>query len=355
LAKEKQKSLRYRNRFLARVRRRYFRRRQATTDNTSALAGYVRRGKVIWALHWLVQHNPVYKDITIDYELLALLPSDGIPTELRKIDCTENSKDEIDPDRGPLDEIHFNEDTELNSTILNPVQLKPQKQLITDELLQNHKVNWPHRNSSPLNEFKIEYLATMVFPTLFPDGEGDPTNSARMRDVTLGDKIKHLIKFAEYNNGKWTYRFANHPRFAYWAFNMIQRHILFSQGNIFLKQNTGGAKLTVEQLQQMLQSNTYSTLMSRLMHYAKNVTGSNSYWHKAKEDLRATIAQVGPPTIFFSLYLVLTTIGLNFMNFFVTLTLNTLNQQSGSKMFLKIHISWIGFLLSEQIVLSNFD
>ena len=262
----------------------------------------VRREKVSCALHWLVQHNPVYKDITIDYELLALLPSDGIPTELHKIYCTENSKDDaIDPDRGPLDEIPFNEDTELSSTILNPVQLKPQKQLITDELLQKHKVNWPHRNSSPVNEFKIEYLATMAFPTLFPDGKGDPTNSATMRDVTLGDKIKHLIKFAEYNNRKWTYRFASHPRFAYWAFNMIQRHRLLSQGNIFLKQNPGDAKLTVEQLQQMLRSNTYSTLMSKLMHYAKNVTGSNSYWHKAKEDLRATIAQVGPPTIFFTL------------------------------------------------------
>ena len=118
---------------------------------------------------------------------------------------------------------------------LNPVQL------ITDELLQNYKVNWPHRNSSPLNEFKIEYLATMAFPTLFPDGEGDPTNSATMRDVTLRDKIKHFIKFAEYNNGKWTYRFANHPRFAYWAFNMIQRDSLLSQGNIFLKQNPGDA------------------------------------------------------------------------------------------------------------------
>ena len=65
---------------------------------------------------------------------------------------------------------------------------------------------------------------------------------------------------------------------------MIQRHRLLSQGNILLKQNPGDAKLTVEQLQQMLQSNTYSTLMSKLMHYAKNVTGSNSYWHKAKED-----------------------------------------------------------------------
>ena len=37
----------------------------------------------------------------------------------------------------------------------------------------------------------------------------------------------------------------------------------------FFKAKPGDAKLTVEQLQQMLQSGTYSTLMSKLMHYAK--------------------------------------------------------------------------------------
>ena len=265
----------------------------------------VRRQKVSCALHWLVKHNPVYKNITIDYDCLSSLPSEGIPSELHQIDCIENNKDkEMDPDRGPLDvnEIPFNEETELSSTILNPVTLKPQKQLITDQLLQfNHKLNWPQRNANPLNEFKIEFLATMAFPTLFPDAKGDPTNTAIRRGATLAQKIKHLIKFAEYSNDGWTYRFASHPRFAYWAFNMIQRHRLLSQGSIFLKQNPRDAKLTVEQLKQMLQSNNHSTLMSKLMHYAKNITGSNSYWHKAKEDLRATIAQVGPPTIFFTL------------------------------------------------------
>ena len=91
------------------------------------------------------------------------------------------------------------------------------------------------------------------------------------------------------------------PMLAYWTFNMIQRQRLLSQGSIFLKQNPGVSQLTVDQLQQMLASNTYSTLMSKLMHYAKNVTGSNSYWHKAKENLRATIVQVGPPEFFFTL------------------------------------------------------
>lgn len=75
----------------------------------------------------------------------------------------------------------------------------------------------------------------MAFPTLFPDAKGDPTNSAIMRDLTLGGKIKHLVKFAEYSNGKWVYRFASHPQFAYWAFNMIPRHQLLSQGSVFQK------------------------------------------------------------------------------------------------------------------------
>ena len=122
----------------------------------------------------------------------------------------------------------------MSSTLLNPVVLKPQKQLIKDELLQQHKATWPSRETKPLNEFKIQLLATMAFPTLFPDAIGDPTNTATMQNVTLGDKIKHLIKFTENGNGEWVYRFACHPRFAYWAFNMIQRYRRLSQGSIFL-------------------------------------------------------------------------------------------------------------------------
>ena len=198
---------------------------------------------------------------------------------MQKVHCTKISDDEIDPDRGPLDsdEIPFNHETELSSTVLNPVVLNPQKQLIKDELLQHHKTAWPNRGSKPLNEFKIQLHAT------------------------LGEKVKHLIKFAENINGEWVYRFARHPRFAYWAFNTIQRHRLLGQGSIFLKQNPNEAHLTVEQLNKMLPTNSYSSLMSKLMHYAKNITGSTGYWQKSKEDLKATISQKGPPTIFFTL------------------------------------------------------
>ena len=48
----------------------------------------------------------------------------------------------------------------------------------------------------PINEYETSYLATMVFPTLFPKGKGDPTNQSLLRDIPLHEKIKHLIKIA---------------------------------------------------------------------------------------------------------------------------------------------------------------
>ena len=116
----------------------------------------------------------------------------------------------------------------------------------------------------------------MAFPTLFPDSKGDPTNSGTKRDVTFGQKIKHLIKFGGKKDEKWHFRFAAHPRFAYWAFNMLQRHRMLSQyfsshisQAIFLKKNPGESHVSVEELKEMLHSKSYSGVMSKLMHYAK--------------------------------------------------------------------------------------
>ena len=54
--------------------------------------------------YWLVSHNPVYRDVQIDYECLAQLPLEGIPADLSKVRCEKGSgSEELDPDRGPLD------------------------------------------------------------------------------------------------------------------------------------------------------------------------------------------------------------------------------------------------------------
>ena len=71
--------------------------------------------------------------------------------------------------------------------------------------------------------------------------------------------------------------------------NMLQRHRILSQGSIFRKQNPGESHSSVEELKKMLLSNIYSEVVSKLMHCAENVTGSDAYWHKAKDDLNSII------------------------------------------------------------------
>ena len=104
----------------------------------------------------------------------------------------------------------------------------------------------------------------LAFPALFPDGKGDPTNPALNRDVQLAERIKHLLKYAEQKDGRWLYRFASHPRFAYWAFNMIERKRILQQTGIFLKQNPGEAHLTVEELQEMAANNSANVFLSKM-------------------------------------------------------------------------------------------
>lgn len=170
--------------------------------------------------------------------------------DLSKVRCEKGSgSEELDPDRGPLDidDLPNNEDTELRSMLLNPVKSKQQKEIIKDEILQHKKIRWPERGQIPVSEFKVEFLATMAFPTLFPGSKGNPTNLGKKRDVTFGEKIKHLIKFGEKNDEKWHYRFAEHQ-----AFNMLQRHRMLSQGSIFRNQNPGESHMSVDEWKEML-------------------------------------------------------------------------------------------------------
>ena len=118
---------------------------------------------------------------------------------------------------------------------------------------------------------------------------------------SFSEKIKHLIKFAEQKGNQWYYRFAAHPRFAFWAYNMLYRRRLLGQGSFYIKQNPSDANLTLNELQEMVQSGTHEIIMKKLLHYAKNVSGTNVYWHDAKEQLKATIIQAGTPTIFWTL------------------------------------------------------
>lgn len=50
----------------------------------------------------------------------------------------------------------------------------------------------------------------------------------------------------------------------------------------------------------MAANNNTDAFLSKISRYLSNITGSNAYWHKAKEDLKAIISHAGPPTFIFT-------------------------------------------------------
>lgn len=179
-------------------------------------------------------------------------------------------------------------------------QQQQESDAIKDTPCLQEPMNWPTVDDQPINEYETLFLATLAFPTLFPDAKGDPTNPSLLKDIPLGEKVKHLIKFGENIHGKWHYRFSIHPRFSYWPFNMIQRKRILQQSGIFLKQHQSEAHLTIDELREMSISNNSSAFISKISRYAANFAGSNAYWCKVREDLKAIVTTVGTPTSFFT-------------------------------------------------------
>jgi hypothetical protein len=110
---------------------------------------------------------------------LSSLPEHGIPNELKVIESVNEdvgSEDDIGEDSSiDYEEIVYNESTETSSVIPDIGNDQLECEAIRTALL-NNKIDWPELEEKPLNEYTTPFLATMAFPTLFPDGKGDPTN-----------------------------------------------------------------------------------------------------------------------------------------------------------------------------------
>ena len=265
----------------------------------------VRRSKVQQALIWLIQNNPHYSNVTLNLDSLQSLPVNGVPDDLQSVETNETEFQSIETSTNTSDDSDedqlINNETRTSSFLPHNEKEKLEKDAILSEI-GTGKINWPTIEDKPLNEYTISGLATLAFPALFPDGKGDPTNPCLHREVPFTERIKHLLKFAETTvNGKFYFRFASHPRFSYWALNMIQRKRTMQQTAVFFKQNPGEAHFTLEELRNMANEKKSQLFMAKVSRYVANISGSSAYWYKLQQDLKSIIAFKGPPTIFFTL------------------------------------------------------
>lgn len=101
-------------------------------------------------------------------------------------------------------------------------------------------------------EDNTPHLASICFPTLFPNSAGDTFLRAKTPKVTATDALTHLMKFVDIPvegvGEAPRYRFASHRTFAYWCLNIRMRDQPKEKTRAFVNCNTEAVKRSVEEV-----------------------------------------------------------------------------------------------------------
>ena len=175
--------------------------------------GHLPDFRVRRELDYLTVHNPLYGGIAVNDEFLALLPMD------------ENVMDQVTRIEQP-------EQTIADGSI--------QQSTVPDMVAKISEVDIV-RGRRQLAEFdRTARVIAGAFPSLMPDGNGDP-NQQRERPVTMLEFTRHALRQA---NGQ----FASHSRFALYMSDRIQRQRVLGMANVYVG-NARNAPTTVEDIQ----------------------------------------------------------------------------------------------------------
>ena len=155
----------------------------------------------------------------------------------------------------------------------------------------NQPLSWPQIGHTPINEFETEGYFTSAFPVLFPTGAADFA-APRVHKVTIGYYFRHLMMYKDN-------RFATHPRFRYFTLNTEMRWRALQAGRIYIRQHPHEARLTVQELRDMI-GNEGATFSNSVLHFASSLRGTRPYWYKQRSCLVAMVDNLGLPTVFFT-------------------------------------------------------
>jgi hypothetical protein len=255
----------------------------------------IRRAVVLQWLQYLRANSSAYRGIAISSSNLDALPEDDdVDEEITNIEEDEHpdaaaesapvNMDGDDPGE-PYPSSHpvlsFVPNTEVQSA---------QSQLLIQELsqriLERRKGNRPdrphigapHINTTPLDEIgRTHNLFAMAFPSLFPDGNAD-WHDGRVREVGLKDWIQHMLK---YKDG----RFAQHPRFRFFAHDLLMRSQARKTSSFYISRNSELKSLSLEELKERLEESP--VLLDSVVRVGKNLTGTRPYWNSKRVELIA--------------------------------------------------------------------
>jgi ATP-dependent DNA helicase PIF1 len=270
----------------------------------------VRKAKVYRLLRFLKEHNRFYKDIAIQPPDSVDLPDDdSILHRLSTVEPRDQSEDSSeqassqslrqDPDADTVLPAHSELAHEQNSFVPSVGPLPSEQDAITAAMTDSGltpnddaPLPWPSTGLA-LSEYTTGGLFSMAFPTLFPTGAAD-FSLRRDRKVHLHEWVRHLMRYRDS-------RFATHPRFRFFALNIIFRHRSMQHGKYLFSRNISHHNMTIGQLKHALSQHTGARLASDIVRCLKTVKATRPYWNMEGGKLRDMIEQIGTPTLFYTL------------------------------------------------------
>ena len=223
---------------------------------------------MLCALQWLLANNIYYLNVQIDPDAIAVLPEDGDLTGLHSMTLESFDDDQELPSPQDVDPYNaYPARTFVPSSAQRLTEQETIRQSINERQPHQlpHTVPWSPSSGTPINEFNTEGYISCAFPILFPTGAADFVAS-RPTAVTIGNNFKHLLM---YNDG----RFARHPRFSYFALNTEMCWRALQAGQIYVRQHPHVARLSVEELGDMVGCE-WDAFSNRVLHYAASLRGT---------------------------------------------------------------------------------
>ena len=266
----------------------------------------------LWSwIQFLLHNSKWYKYITLDKEALALIPE--TPEEISQSFMVDSAPEQVEPgqeqeydddasdasddrrDRG-ADYSGATGGNEPVSESCLPDTSRAQSEEDKLALAVTSVVDWPEAGVTPVSEFNNPGLFAKAFPCVHPFGDGDPTDEThRVVHISFKDMLCHLTKYAVVDDtGKLVYPITRHPRWAFYAFNMKDRHTLMDQTNVCLKQHPDVSVMTMGELQaKVLEPDFRRKMVNIFTSYVANVPGTEGYWFAKRQELEAIAARRG--------------------------------------------------------------
>ena len=144
----------------------------------------------------------------------------------------------------------------------------------------------PARGTIPLSEHRTKGYTTLAFPTLFPFGVGD-FSETRKHAVTWEQWSKHVQKF-------YDGRFSTHSRFPYFLLNTHEREVANRQSGLFVAEHD--KRLTVGDLRKMSASQKQD-VAKRVSKYGATLRNTPAFMGERKKELHAMCEQIGDPNV----------------------------------------------------------